>query len=315
MPFDPQLEPLLQSQEFVISREQALRAGLSRRAIEHRLSSRTWQRLLPSVYLVGPGKPSRVQAQVAALLHAGDGSALDDVDACCCAGLTAVSFTKGRVFVAAPEQSSARSYDFVAVRRVRKPFTPRIAGPLRYLEPAAALIAMSRRLRSADRVLASFSEALRRRVVTHDELVAAHLIGPPRRLAFAADALEDTADGVWSVAEGWFRRLAIARQELPPLLYNRRLRLPDGRVIVPDALAEDAGLVHETNGRGPHEREDLFESMQERHDTMTTAGLTVLHNSPRRIRTRGQAVIGEFCACYVARAGRGLPPGVVLLAG
>jgi hypothetical protein len=118
---------------------------------------------------------------------------------------------------------------------------------------------------------------------------------------------------VWSVAEGWFRRLAIGCRELPPLLYNRRLKLPGGRVIVPDALALEAGLVHETNGRGPHEREDLFESMQERHDAMTTAGLTVLHNSPRRLRARGQTVIGEFCVCYLANAGRGLPPGVVLL--
>jgi hypothetical protein len=313
MPSDAVLEPLLLAQQSVLSRDQALRAGLTRRAIEHRLATRAWQRVLPRVYIVGLRRPSRVQAQIAALLHAGDGSALDDVDACICAGLTAVPFVKGRVFVAAPEQASARSHDFVVVRRVRKGFTPLVAGPLRYLEPAAALIAMSRRLKSCDRVLASFSEAVRRHLVTHDELVAAHLAGPPRHITFAADALEDTADGVWSVAEGWFRRLAIGCSRLPPLLYNRRLRLPDGRVIVPDALAVDAGLVHETNGRGPHEREDLFESMQERHDLMTAAGVTVLHNSPRRIRTRGQSVIGEFCTCYLALAGRGLPPGVVLL--
>ena len=313
MPSDPDLEPLLNAQESLISRAQALRAGISRRAIEHRLATRAWQRDLPSVYLVGRGRPSRLQAQVAALLHAGEGAALDDVDACCYAGLTAVPLVKGRVFVAVPEMSSSRSHDFVVVRRVRRPFSPVPAGPVRYLEPAAALIAMSRRLASADPVLAAFSEAIRRRMVTHDELVSAHLLGPPRHLAHAAAALEDTADGVWSVAEGWFRRLAIACADLPSLLYNRRLRLPNGRIIVPDALAVDAGLVHETNGRGPHEREDLFESMQERHDAMTTAGLTVLHNSPRRIRNRGQTVISEFASCYLSRAGVGLPPGVLLL--
>ena len=53
--------------------------------------------------------------------------------------------------------------------------------------------------------------------------------------------------------------------------------------------------------------------MQERHDAMTTAGLTVLHNSPRRIRARGETVLREFEACYRANAGRGLPPGVLLL--
>lgn len=314
MPLDVVIELVLDTQDSVISRDQAMRAGLSRRAIEHRLATRVWQSLLPGVYLVGRGQPSRRQAQIAALLYAGDDSALDDVDACRCAGLTAASYVKGRVYVAVPEQSSARSHDFVAVRRIRRPFVPLLAGSLRYLEPASALIAMSRRLRSADRVLASFSEAVRLRVVTHEELVAAHVVGPPRHITLAAEALEDTADGVWSVAEGWFRRLAIACRDLPPLLYNRRLMLPTGRIIVPDALAPDAPLIHETNGRRPHEREDLFESMQERHDVMTTAGLTALHNSPRRIRNRGHTVIGEFATCYRALAGRGLPPGVVLLA-
>ena len=314
MPLDAAIEPLLDAQDSVISRGQALQAGLSRRAIEHRLATRAWQGLLPGVYLVGRGKPSRQQAQIAALLYAGEGSALDDVDACRCAGLTATSYVNGRVFVAVPEQSSARSLAFVAVRRVRRPFVPLVAGPIRYLEPASALVATSRRLRSPDRVLATFSEALRLRLVTHDELVAAHLAGPPRHIAYAAEALEDTAAGVWSVAEGWFRRLAIACRELPPLLYNRRLLLPSGRIIVPDALAPDAPLIHETNGRRPHEREDLFESMQERHDAATTAGLTALHNSPRRIRNRGQTVIAEFVTCYRSLAGRGLPPGVVLLA-
>jgi hypothetical protein len=100
---------------------------------------------------------------------------------------------------------------------------------------------------------------------------------------------------------------------LPPLLYNRRLKLPGGRIISPDALALDAGLVHETNGRAAHRRDDLFDDMQERHDAMTVAGLTVLHNTPRRIALRGREVITQFERCYVRDAGRGLPPGVVLL--
>ena len=53
MPNDAALEPLLHAQESVISREQALRAGLSRRAVEHRLATRAWQRVLPSVNVVG----------------------------------------------------------------------------------------------------------------------------------------------------------------------------------------------------------------------------------------------------------------------
>jgi len=83
--------------------------------------------------------------------------------------------------------------------------------------------------------------------------------------------------------------------------------------VSPDALALDAGLVHETNGRRAHARQDLFEDMQERHDAMTAAGLTVLHNSPRRLATQPRIAIAEFVECHRRLAGRGLPPGVELV--
>ena len=53
--------------------------------------------------------------------------------------------------------------------------------------------------------------------------------------------------------------------------------------------------------------------MQERHDVMTTAGLTVLHNSPRRIDRDGGTVLKELETCYLRDRGKGLPPGVVIL--
>ena len=100
---------------------------------------------------------------------------------------------------------------------------------------------------------------------------------------------------------------------LPRLLYNRLLLMPDGRRVSPDALAPDAPLIHETNGRVAHEREDLFEDMQIRHDYFTTWGFTALHNTPRRIYRDGRSVISEFERCYVRLAGTGWPEGVVLL--
>lgn len=173
---------------------------------------------------------------------------------------------------------------------------------------------MSRRLSSERAVLAAFSEAVQRRLVTVEQLTTAHIQGPPRRAGLADAALADIGAGIHSAPEADFRRLAEASLVLPPLLYNRRLRLPSGRVVVPDALAVDAGLVHETNGRRPHEREDLFDDMQERHDEMTESGLVVLHNSPRRIRSQARSVIAQFERCYQLNAGRGLPEGITLLA-
>jgi hypothetical protein len=313
MPSDLALRPILAAQAFVVTREQALAAGVTRRGIDHRIHLGLWQRLLSGIYLVSPQPPTRLQMQMAALLHAGPQSALDDVDACAAVGITAVSPMRERVFVVVPSDAPARTRGFVHVRRTDRNFTVFRAGALRIADLPTALVAMSRRVGSEQQVLAAFSEAVQRGTVRLDDLARAHEAGPPRGKRAAGNALADLGAGVRSAPEGGFRHLAIACPILPPLLYNPRLRLPTGRIVVPDALAVTAGLVHETNGRGPHAREDLFESMQERHDGMTAAGLIVLHNSPRRIRTNGRAVIDEFLQCFVANEGRGLPPGVVLL--
>jgi len=100
---------------------------------------------------------------------------------------------------------------------------------------------------------------------------------------------------------------------LPLLLYNCVLRLPDGRLVSPDALAPGAGLVHETNGAVAHRRADLFDDMQERHDAMTVAGLTVLHNTPMRLGAQPRLALAQVERCYLRLAGRGLPPGVTIV--
>jgi hypothetical protein len=77
-----------------------------------------------------------------------------------------------------------------------------------------------------------------------------------------------------------------------------------------DAVIESSAVIHETNGRMAHQREDLFEDMQIRHDALTVSGFCVLHNAPNRIRQRGREVISEFSRCHEMYEGRGLPPGV-----
>ena len=307
------LDVLLAHQDWVISRRQALAEGMSRRAIEYRLSKRHWQVLLPGVYLAAPVRPTWVQLQIGALLYAGPDAALDDVDACQHYRLTAANRSGRFVYVAVPESARARNVGYLRVRRTRFEFQMVYAGARRFVDPANALVAMSRRLTDDRDVLAAFSEAVQKRVVSPQLLMAAHERTGRRHARFADAALLDIVAGVRSAPEGDFRHLAVASLVLPPLLYNRRLRLPTGRIVIPDALALDAALVHETNGRKPHEREDLFDGMQERHDAMTESGLTALHNSPRRLRLAGAEVIAQFERCYLQLRGRGLPQGVVLL--
>ena len=306
------LEHLVRSQDWVVHRDQAVAGGHSAASITHRLRSRRWTLLLPGVYLCSSGEPSRRQQLLAATLYAGPFSAIDGIDACRFHGLR-VATQDDLVHVVVPWGDPARSRGFVKVRRTTAPIRVTTTQRLRYLDAPSAVVAAARRARTERQVLALLSEALQRRVVTYEELVAAHVQGGSHNAQLTDRVITELGSGARSVPEVDFLRLAAASLILPPPICNALMRLPDGRVLSPDALWEDAGLIHETNGRVAHARDDLFEDMQERHDVLTAAGLTILHSSPRQLALKGREVIGLLERCYVRLAGRGLPPGVTLL--
>jgi hypothetical protein len=183
---------------------------------------------------------------------------------------------------------------------------------VRYVDLPTALVATPQQLpeRPASALLA---EAVQRRRVEVDDLVAALALGPRRGRDQVRRSLDDLQAGIRSVAEADVRRIVAGSPTLPEPIWNALLRLPCGRLVSPDALWRSAGLVHETNGVRFHAWVSDFESMQERHDAMTAAGLVVLHNAPRRLRIAPAAVLGELERCFAANRGRGLPAGVELL--
>jgi hypothetical protein len=120
--------------------------------------------------------------------------------------------------------------------------------------------------------------------------------------------------GAASAPEVDFLGLVALCPILPTPVCNVLLRLPCGRLISPDALFLTSALIHETNGRRAHARADLFEDMQERHDVLTAAAFTVLHNSPNRLIRQPREVMSEVVRCHLRNDGRGLPPGVTIVA-
>jgi predicted transcriptional regulator of viral defense system len=66
----------IQHQAGVVSRQQALDAGFSEKAIEWRLRRGMWQRLHAGAYATFSGKPSREGRLWAAVLHVGPGAVL-----------------------------------------------------------------------------------------------------------------------------------------------------------------------------------------------------------------------------------------------
>lgn len=208
----------------------------------------------------------------------------------------------------------ARSRGFVVVRRTIAPISVVATDLLRYVDPAAAVIAATRQMSSPRSVLAALSDALQRNVTTYDDLVRAHIQGPPRNSRLTDDALEHLAAGTRSAPDADFRKLARSSSILPEIEYNVWITRPIGRIMCVDALIRSSAVIHETNGKGAHKREDLFEDMQERHDALIAAGFTVLHNPRRRLLTRGREVIAQVERCHLMYDGRGLPPGVKILA-
>ena len=154
---------------------------------------------------------------------------------------------------------------------------------------------------------------MQRRLIDPDVLIHEAVHGPTRGRPKLARVIETLSQGIRSAAEHDFRSLVMRSRVLPEPQWNSLLQLPGGQLVSPDALFEEAGLVHETNGRRFHAAEDLFEDMQRRHDVMVAAGLVVLHNSPRRLASEARVVIDEVEACYRRNAGRGLPPGVTIV--
>jgi hypothetical protein len=312
---DPRLPGLLLAQDHTVHRHQALEYGYTARAITHRLDSGQWHVVLPKVYLTAPTEPSRRQMLIAALLFVGPDGAIDGVDSCRFHGLRSVAIDEATVHVVAPWGQPARSRGFVVVRRTRSPILTTDTDRLRYVDAATAAIVAARGVRRERAATAVVSEALQRRVTTYEELVRAHVQGPPRGARLVGRAIEALATGAASVPEVDFLDLVAISAILPLPLCNILLRLPCGRLISPDALFLSSGVVHETNGRRAHERADLFADMQERHDAMTAAGLIVLHNPPSRLLRQPREVLSEVERCHQRYDGRGLPAGVTLVAG
>lgn len=311
-PTPPGLAHLLDRQHGVVSRRQALE-HLSESALLERLG-RHWQVLLPGIYVAHTGPVTDLQRLWVALLYGGEDAMLDDVTALREYGVNYLP-DDSQIRLLVPDTVQRTSRDFVALRRTV--YLPRPVfgrGNVRLAPTARALTDFALRFDDERTVRAVLASAIQRRQVSLDLLDRELKIAPARGKRRLVRVLEELHAGVRSAPEGDVRSLIATSTVLPTPLYNCLLGLPDGRKISPDLLLEEAALVHETNGRKPHyDEEDAFDSMQERHDAMTVAGLTVLHNSPRLVRTQGLRVLADIETCYLRDRGKGLPPGVVIL--
>jgi hypothetical protein len=221
------LDRLLIHQLDVISRRQALAAGVTDNALRHRLRlGGPWRGLLPGVYMAATGAPTTLQQEMAALLYAGPGSVIT--------GPAALRSHHIRcelteiVDVLVPAGRQRRGTNFVRLHRSsRMPARIWEAGPVRYAMPARAVADAVRGMTSLRDVRAVVADAVQRDKCAISHLAAELSKGSAKGSALFREALADVAAGVRSAAEGDLKDL-LARSGLPMPLFNPSLYDEDG---------------------------------------------------------------------------------------
>ena len=307
---DEMLIAILNRQDNIIIRRQALQT-MSLETLRHCLRSR-WQILLPGGYLAETGTPSYRERLRGALLYGGSSAQLADSTALRGYGVRYLP-PDPTVRVLLPADTKRANRDGVEVRRTHRPPKPRIIDGLPHCPPERAAVEFAARIGHQRDATAVIADVVQRGVGSPQRIALEARRVTGRGAGIARRAVADVVDGARSAPEADLMAICARSLILPPPLLNSLLLLPSGRKVSPDALWEDAGLVHETNSREHHDGEDLFDDTQSRHDEMTEAGLTVLHDSPRQQQRESERILRQLETCYRRLVGRGLPPGVVLL--
>ena len=293
MPIDipPELRELLKQQSGVLSRQQALGAGLQARMVENQLRSNRWQQLQRGVYASFSGRPDRAAELWAAVLRAGEGAALSYRTAAELYGLTGGPG-------GGPGRERGRDRDRGGPIHVTVP-AGRRAGIVRggvvhfsrYLEQTRHPALLPPRTRIEDTVLdlAQISgtvdeafdwlcRAVGRRLTTPTRLRTALLAR--RRARWRADllaALADIAGGAQSNLELRYVRTVERVHGLPAARRQAKI-VTAGRTRYLDNFYEEAGLAVELDGRAAHPPEQRWDDSHRDNEHASLGIMTVRYN-------------------------------------
>jgi len=245
---DPLLAARIRGQSGLVTRNQALAAGLTEKAVRWRVASGRWLLVHPQVYLAEPGRTGWDVRAVAALLHVGPPVALHGVSAGHAWSL--VHRPDDPVEVVVPVTRSGRATHGVRVVRSRR-FDARLdptAWPHRVA--AAHTVFDLAAGHGLDRAIALMAKAVQLRIATADQLrlaLAERPRQPQRRLLL--EAVGEIGDGVESAGELRFVRDVERAHGLP----RGRRQAPAPGQRHRDTEYDAVGVVVEIDGRLGHQ--------------------------------------------------------------
>ena len=296
------LQELIRRQDSVVTRVQALQAGLSRHAITYRLrDDGPWRFLLPGVYLTLPGAPTQPQRETGALLHAGPQALIT--------GAAALRFYEFRqvsrldhevVDVLVPSRCQCASTGCARVHRTAHMPHMWANGPAarRYVYPARAVVDTARWLTDLREVRSLVGDAVQNRHCAVAQLSDELRTGGTPNGALLRKVIAEVTGGVRSAPEAELRDLII-RGRLPMPLFNPRLYLSNGTFIAsPDAWWPDAGVAIEVDSRQWHLAPDDWERTMIRHSDLGQYGIVTLHVTPHQLRSAPDAFLRKLRNAY-----------------
>jgi len=297
------LAATLARQYQVIGRRQVVAHGMTASALRQRLrADGPWQRLLPGVFLAVTGTPTSDQRNVAALLYAGSGSVITGTAALRLWGVNAPHTSVIDVLIPAARKRS--STGFVRVHpTLRMPEDVFTVGPVRLVPVARAVADTARCLTKLADVRAIVAAAVQQDKCRPDLLAAELLDGPVQGSALLRVAVGDVYDGIRSNPEADLKQL-IRQAKLPEPIFNPELYAGDEFIASPDAWWPDAGIAGEVDSRAYHLSPQDHERTLERDARMAAHGITVLHFTPRQLRTQPARVIAAIKSALAAASSR-----------
>jgi hypothetical protein len=296
---------ILDRQLNVITRQQALTAGLTRHALGHRLrAGGPWRPLLPGVYIAATATPTTLQQEMGALLYAGSDSVITGPAALRCHHVRGTSSELIDVLV--PATTKRRDAALVRLHRTtRMPGRAWQAGPLRYAPPARAVADAVRDMTSLRDVRAVVADAVQRGRCGVPDLFVELTAGPCAGSALFREALTDVADGIRSTAEADLKDLLV-KSRLPMPLFNPSVYDGDTFIAKPDAWWPELGVAAEVDSREWHMSPEDHARTLARGRRMSVYQIVALRFTPKQIRSEPAEVIDEIRRTL--QGARGRPP-------
>jgi hypothetical protein len=293
---DVVLADLLAAQDGLLTRHQAVAAGMTDAALRHAARpGGPWRRLDRGLYAAFTGDLGLRQRLRAALLVAGPASVLSGAHACRAQGMRYVPDIEPPLALVPSAQRVAPSR-LVAVRRTLALPSPRPLDGLPVAPVERAVVDACLGGTSLRDVRALVCESVQRRLTTPERLVGVLAVAPRHGSRLLRQAMADVLAGCRSAPECELRDLVLTSRVLPEPQWNKPL--PDLPDVTPDGWWEEARLVVEVDSVEHHVIGPDAVDTQVRHARLAAAGWSVLPVGPRRLRAHPATVLLEMESAY-----------------